>query len=136
MSLASWIGIPLARWQAAEKTATPTAFLLGGLVCLWPFGRQNPLDGCFHGHSGLIKQSDDVLNRVASLASLTNEQPHSSCFLSQLMGVNLLERSFLVFFVVHGGERIQISPRVSRFLATHFLRHVGHTLREFPEPPE
>jgi hypothetical protein len=70
---------------------------------LWFSGRQNPLDGCFHGHSRLIKHSDDILNGVPSPVCLTNEQPHPSCFFSQLVSVHLLERSFLVFFVVHGG---------------------------------
>ena len=105
--------------RAAEKTASPYTFLLGGLFCLLALGcfgrlrwfsvsgRQNPLDRCFHGHSRLIKQSDDVLNRVASRAGLTEEQPQPSCLDSQLMGVHLRERRFLVFFVVaHGGESI------------------------------
>ena len=74
-----------------------------GLIRLSLSGRQNPLDGFFNGQFSLIKQSGEVLNRVASFAGLTNEEPHPSCFGSQLVSVHLLERSFLVFFVAHGG---------------------------------
>ena len=96
---------------------------------LWFSGRQNPLDGCFHCHSRFIQQSDYIFPRVPSLAGLTNEHPQPSCFGSQLVGVHLLERSFLV---AHGGGPIQISPRFSLFLATHFYRPAGNTLRESP----
>jgi hypothetical protein len=72
-----------------------------GLIRLWVSARQNPLACFFRSHSWLIKQSDDILNRVASLAGLTKEQPHLSCFLSQLVGVHLLERIFPLFLVAH-----------------------------------
>ena len=56
-----------------------------------------------------------------SLARWPHERTASpKRFGSQLLGVHLLERSFLVFFVAHGGEPIQISARFSLFLATHF----------------
>ena len=59
---------------------------------------------------GFIKQSDDLLDRLASLPKLTNEQPHPNCLGSQLMGVHLLEHRFLVFFVAHGEESIWDKP--------------------------
>ena len=88
---------------AAPGAATKSAIgLRSGLAGTLVSSRQNPLDCFFRSHSRLIEQSDDILNRVASLTGLTKEQPHLTCFLSQLVAVHLLERSFLVFFVAHG----------------------------------
>src|SRR6516164_1665291 len=55
---------------------------------------------------------------------MTNEQPQPNCFFSQLLGVHLLERSFLVFFVIHGGEPMQIAARfsVNQKQTRYFLR--------------
>ena len=68
--------------------------------------------------------------RVASLPGLTNEQPHPSCFFSQLVGVQHLERRFLVFFVVHGGGPYRLVPA-----ALYFLQLISCSAIHWYEPP-
>jgi hypothetical protein len=90
--------------MAAEQALLLT-FVAAYITWLWLSSRQNQLDGYFSRSFQLIEQSDDILNRLASLAGLTKEEPHPSCFGSQLVSVHLLEPSFLVFlvsFVAHG----------------------------------
>jgi hypothetical protein len=56
-------------------------------------------------------------------------------FLNQLVAV--ISRVSWAFFVAHGGGPIQISPRVSRFLATLFLRHADRfvgSIKKRPRP--
>ena len=71
---------------------------------LWFSGRQKSQHSRFHRCSTLIKHSEYILNRVASLAGFTNEHPNPSCFGS------LLKQSSSVFFVAHGGRVYQDNP--------------------------
>ena len=74
------------------------------MVCWWTEFARPLLLRAFQAHQ--------AERRSASRAGLTNEQPQPGCFFSQLLGVHLLEPSFLVFFV-HGGETMQITARFS-----------------------